>query len=422
MCVSQRQRFNPLPYSIMKNILGALTAILLALSAFLISCDDSPNDVCNPVPQFDIDLFVEKVGEQLNDPAQPVSGYQFVVSRNGNLYHSEAGGVSVHENDPNGPIDMTVNTRMNVASVSKFIGAMALMKAMEDNNISLEFNIVNYLPDTWRSLVNQAHRDVDSDAYLTFRKLMRMETAINFPGSNPPSGDMLTEAQMLQGLRNTPAMNRVGTYQNANFTLIRVLIGEIVYNLDETSTNYATECTDKYFEYLKENIFDPLEIYPPMSAQQINDYYDVTVYSLAYQWPFNANFQNATTGGGPGWAHTSSPYRNGGSGGLVLSAMDIAKVMAFFRHDNNETIISQTQRDKILESELGLTESSNGDHGLYPSKGGTRGPDNCCSRAIRSRIIFLPGGVEAVVLSNSNITTLGSMLRTAYDDSWVPGC
>ena len=383
---------------------------------FLFSACKNDN-LCNPIPQFNIDLFVKEVNARMNDDANPVSGYQFAAVQNGTLYHSEAGGVAVHAKDPNGPQAMTVNTRMNVASVSKFIGAMAMMKVMEDYGISVEFNVIDYLPNSWITQVHPDFTDVDSDAFLTFRKLLTMNTAIAFSGTNPSPGIMPTESQMLSALASAPDLTRIGAYQNGNFTLIRVLIGEIVYGLDETNANYATACTDKYFQYIKTNFFDPLQIYPPMTAQSVNDYYNVTVYPLGYRYPFDNTWTDPASGT-LGWAHTSDPYLNGGSGGLLLSCVDLAKVLAFFRHDPNETLISKTQRDKILSYELGLVDSLDGTNGRYPAKGGTRGPEVCCSRALRSYIIFFPNGVEAVLLSNCNISTLGSILRDSFDAAW----
>lgn len=356
----------------------------------------------------------------MNDAANPVSGYQFAVTRNGQLYHAEAGGVAIHAKDPNGPKNMTVDMRMNVASVSKFIGAMAMMKVMEDYGIGVEFNVIDYLPDSWKTVAHPDFKDVDKAAFLTFKRLMTMNTAIAFPGTNPSPGIMPTEAQMLAAIRATPDPTRIGVYQNGNFTMIRVLIGEIVYGLDETSANYATACTDKYFEYIKTNFFDKLNIYPPMTAQAVNDYYSVTTYPLGYRFPFDATWSNPSDGT-LGWAHTSDPYLNGGSGGLLLSCMDLAKLLAYFRHDDNETLISKTQREKILSEELGLIESADGAYGRYQAKGGTRGPESCCNRALRAQIVFFPNGVEAVLLSNCNITTLGSILRDSFDAAWE-GC
>ncbi|MCB0530989.1 MAG: beta-lactamase family protein [Saprospiraceae bacterium] len=393
--------------------------VLIAVLYVFPTCKNK-DDLCNPIPQFNIDLFVQEVNARTNDAANPVSGYQFAVNRNGQLYHAEAGGVAIHAKDPNGPKNMTVDVRMTVASVSKFIGAMAMMKVMEDYGIGGEFNVIDYLPDSWKTVAHPDFKDVDKAAFLTFKRLMTMNTAIAFPGTNPSPGIMPTEAQMLAAIRATPDPTRIGVYQNGNFTMIRVLIGEIVYGLDETSANYATACTDKYFEYIKTNFFDKLNVYPPMTAQAVNDYYSVTTYPLGYRFPFDATWSNPSDGT-LGWAHTSDPYLNGGSGGLLLSCMDLAKLLAYFRHDDNETLISKTQREKILSEELGLIESADGAYGRYQAKGGTRGPESCCNRALRAQIVFFPNGVEAVLLSNCNIATLGSILRDSFDAAWE-GC
>lgn len=388
--------------------------------------NDPSDQFCDNSLQFDIDEFVEGVISDME--SQNISGYQFVVNNDGTLYHSNAFGLARHENDPNGPIDMTVNTRLNVASVSKFIGAIALMIAMEERNVSLEFNVVNYLPESWRDTIHPDFRDVDSPHYLTFKKLLRMESSIDFIGSTPRPGDMLSEADMLTSLIRPPNANRDGIYQNANFTLIRVLIGEFFFQLDENNEDYDTICTDAYFKFLEERIFKPLNINPPDTADEINDYYNSPTYAMAYQWPFNESFQDASDGS-LGWLHTSDPYLNGGSGGLVLSSMDLATILAFFKNDPQERLISNTQRDKIIAGELGLFETTlDGTYGVYLSKGGTRGPDgrtangNCCDRAVRSRIMMFPNGVEAVLLTNSNHTSLGTVLRSNFDSAWKSGC
>ncbi|MFQ5448006.1 MAG: hypothetical protein ACE5FF_13850 [Saprospiraceae bacterium] len=155
-----------------------------------------------------------------------------------------------------------------------------------------------------------------------------------------------------------------------------------------------------------------------MSATDVNNYYFGN-FTRAHQWPFDDTFRGGNNN--LGWGATSNPQNNGGSGGLVLSAMDLASVLAFFRHDPNNLIISPAQRDLILENELGLIESTTGENGRYQSKGGTRGPSGN-GRALRSRVIFYPNGVEAVLLSHSNITTMGTILRQSFDDAWVPGC
>lgn len=387
---------------------------LISLSWGFQACLPDDNTICNPAPQFNVDLFIENLEAELDDAA----GYQLMVNVGGNLYYSNSEGNSIYSVDPGGPVAMTVNTRMNVASVSKFIGTIALMQVLEKYGISIEEPIHNYLPDSWRSVVHPDHYDAGSPYLIRFRNMLRMQTAIAFAGTNWSPGDMPDETEMIRALTQPAAPERWGVYQNGNFTLIRVLIGEIEYNLNEAAGDYDVVCTDSYFDYIKEHIFDPLVLDPPMSAQEVNDYYTGN-FTRAHQWPFNDAFRDASNN--LGWGATSNPYLNGGSGGLVLSAFDLAKLVAFFRYDNAATIMSVNQRNLIFEHELGLIESTNGERGRYLTKGGLRGPDGN-ARALRSRIIFYPNNVEAVLLTNSNVTNLGTILRESFDNAWVPGC
>lgn len=394
----------------------------------LLSCENSSNEtLCSPIPQFDVDLFIATIEADL--ASSDIAGYQLAVNQGGNLYYNEAAGFARYEDDPGRELLMTIQTRQNVASVSKFIGAIALMNALEtnlkNNNISVTDHLVPYLPETWIPLVHPDFSDSNSDAYLTFEKLLTMNTAINFLGSTPAPGSMLSEIDMLSSLRLPPDPDREGVYQNANFTLIRVLIGELIYNLDETSDQYFIDCSRAYFTYLRQTIFNPLNINAPLTPEGVEDYYDNTNYPLGYQWPFNANF-SAPGDGTLGWQHRGN-ILNPGSSGLLLSARDLAKVMAFFKYDNLNTIISEGQRDQIFELELGLTTTlKNQEHGTYYGKNGAKTNDcSGCNRALRSAVVFFPeNDVEAVLLTNYNLINPGLVRRlaNAYDTAWVNPC
>ena len=66
--------------------------------------------------------------------------------------------------------------------------------------------------------------------------------------------------------------------------------------------------------YIKKNIFDKLDLDPPMSVTAVNDYYANTIFTHAHQFPFDPAFRDAANN--LGWAATSDPTINGGSGGL----------------------------------------------------------------------------------------------------------
>lgn len=395
---------------------GILSLVLMG--SVLTGCEGEIPGLCTSDEYFDLDTYVTNVESAVTD----VAGFQVAVTQDGNLVYANAEGYSIHPSDDGPTVDMTTSTRMNVASVSKFIGAIALMQVLEEEGIGIDERIYDYLPPRWQDAMHPDFYQVGSPWVVTFEKMLRNETAIAFPkagnGTWSP-GIMPTTTQMLAGISQPAAPNRMGVYQNGNFTLTRVLISEIVFDLSEDVNDYNGATAGLYFGYIAANIFDPLQIDAPMTVGDVNDYYATDTFTHAYQYPFDASFNGAN--GQPGWAPTSDPTLNGGSGGLVLSSMDLAKVLAYFAHDDNETIISAAQRQSILDNELGLTGSVTGAHGRYPSKGGTRGADSD-SRALRSQVIFFPNGVETVVLTNSNLSGLNTLLKNAYDNAWISDC
>ena len=357
---------------------------------------------------FSIDTLNKQIVQALEGQ---VAGYQYVISRNGNLVFSGEGGNSTYSPDPGGDQGMKAGTRMNIASVSKFIAAIALLQVLDKNNISLNEKIHDFLPPRWKASTHRDHFENSSALKVTFRKLLRMETGIAFPpagnGSWSP-GIMTTNAQMQAGLSSTGDATRVGVYQNGNFCLVRVLIGEIEYNLDEANTNYAQNCADKYYEYLNQNVFSPIGI------NNVEGFYKINNPPRRYQWPINFNFSDGN--GDLGSLSGDFSERNGGSGGLRMSALQIAQVAAFTKHDPNQTLLKDNMRDSLLSAELGLTESVDGQYGRYKMKiGGAT--DDSFNRHHRAIVIFYPNGVELSFVVNSPIGP-GSIARLVYDNSW----
>ncbi|MCT8339404.1 beta-lactamase family protein [Flavobacteriaceae bacterium TK19130] len=400
--------------------------LLLFSTLLLFSCEEDNNDnVCDPSPQFNIEEFITQIETRLN--SQTIIGYQFAVNQDGNYYDDQSMGLARHDFDPGGPVPITQSTRFNTASIAKFIAAIVLVNALEDNNISLDWDFIDYLPTSWHDKAHFQHQ-------YTFRELLTHQTGIKFinpSGTSQSPGRVQSEAQMLEALMAPPDPGLIGEYQNGNFNLVRVLIGEIVYSLEVNEEGeYAnnTVCTDKYFEYLEQKIIFPLSLTCPSSAEEVNSYYSSTPYPYAYQYPFDSTFVDAT--GSLGWAHSNNPYTTSGAAGLMLSAMEIAKIAANLKHDNTNLIISPSGRDDILEFELGLYNSLSGENGRYKCKRGTRGPDGsstanpptCCDRAIQSILMFFPNGVEAVIITNSRHNTMHTLLRDAYDASFVNPC
>ena len=372
--------------------------------------DDPTGDVDVPqvvtdIPEFDIDAFVENLDEQFDDSH---AGVQVVVSRDGNLHRSFAKGNATYDPDPEGDVAMTVDTRMSVASVSKFIATIALLQVLEEEGISLGQPVHSYLPEDWKSLVHSDHWEASSNFAFSFENLLRHETGLDFDGS----GRMPEAATMLDVLGQPANPDRYGVYQNGNFALVRVLMCEISLGIEFAEEDYDRACADAYTAYLNENVFEPVGVVDPVG--HLREDGDT---ARAHRFPFETTFQ-APPPSLLGWLGNDSYPRNAGSAGLRLSAMDLAAVLAFFRFDTQQRLVSSTIRDDVLMGQLGLNNTVEGDHGLYYSKSGTNGPDNCCDRAFRAQIMMFPQKVDAVVLTNSFDVNLVTKMRDAFDDAW----
>ncbi|MEM6349099.1 MAG: serine hydrolase domain-containing protein [Bacteroidota bacterium] len=383
----------------MKSPIPYLLALFLLISST--SCQEElplkPN-----IPQFEIDQFVNNLRESLDEK---LPDYQIMVAQKGNLYEAWAEGNAIYPGDTGGQMDMTTDTRMAVASVSKFVGAIAMSQVLEEKGISLDQPIHNYLPPSWKSQVHPDHWDAGSPYVVSFRKLMQMETAIPFP----TDVSMPAANAMLEALKQPAVPSLVGKYQNGNFTLIRILIGEIYYDLNEKLANYNDNSAQAYYRYIDQKVFSPAKV------KGVGPVNFKSFLPRAHQYPLNLNFQDKD--GNIGWLAAANQMNNAGSGGLYLSVMDLGGLMAYFRY--TEDVLSADMREAIMDSELGLSESTTGEHGRYLTKQGTRGPDDCCGRAFKSIIMMFPNDIEVALLINANYTSSRTLIKQSYDAAWT---
>ncbi|MEL6591651.1 MAG: serine hydrolase [Bacteroidota bacterium] len=380
-----------------KVLLPFLFAVLLVAT----SCEQELPIKAN-VPTFSIEIFADNLQAELDGK---VPDYQVMIAEKGNLYEAWAEGNSIYAPDPGGDRVMTTNTRMNVASVSKFVGAVAMCRVLEQHNIGLDQPIHNYLPKSWKSQVHPDHWEAISPYTISFRNLMRMETGIDYVNSSMPSANT-----MLDALKKPAKPSRVGTYQNGNFTLIRILIGEIEFQLDEEDEDYNERTSRQYYRYINAHLFDPAGVQTVLRADLI----DEVDLARAYQLPLNPNFQDDN--GRLGWyGLPPNSFNSTASGGLFLNVMDLGALMAYVRY--TEDIISAEMRTELLDNELGLYESVDGNHGRYLVKQGTRGADKY-DRAYKSIVMMFPNDVEVALLINANFASSRTLLKQAYDAAW----
>lgn len=155
---------------------------------------------------FDVGQFEQNIVEFLDGN---VVGYAYAMNQNGALATSGADGDARTAAD--GQADFQADTRIEVASVSKTVTAVAVLKLLQDQNISVEDKIWPYLPTAWQSDMGPNITDIE------FNDLLKHESGFR---TSANSYEALQEL-----ISDGVDSDDYGDFQylNANYTLLRVI-------------------------------------------------------------------------------------------------------------------------------------------------------------------------------------------------------
>ena len=309
------------------------------------------------------------------------AGYSMQLRRNGAIVFDQSNGFSKMPGDA-GQIGecWTSSTPMHVASVSKLITAMALMRVLKYHNISVNAPFWPFLPNYWIK--------GDSIDQLTFRDLLTHKSGLVIPGTAPgPSDFQVMKNSIAHGVYGIPG------YLNINYGLMRILISTIdvpsLFNLftffDANSLGdaYWDAMTIAYYSrYVTDNIFSPLGI----SSSFLHTYPN----ALAYPWPVTL----------PGY-NSNDLSTMSGCAAWHLSVNDLLAITDAFRRRG--TIIDSIVAQNMLDNGFGVDLIGNlfwmdTKLGRIYTKGGFWGDGKSVEQ---SDVFFLPKGYELVILSNS---------------------
>ena len=342
-------------------------------------------------PKLDVNKFGETIHSALKDN---VTGYIMQVRQNGNLIYNNLW------KDAQTPVDQnknwSENTQMHVASVSKFLTAVGMVKVLDSKGISYDAKIIDYLPTYWSKGSN-----IDK---ITFRHLLTHTSG--FGGESSESNYLFMKGKVALGVSGIGSYD----YENMNFGLMRILIpiinGDIKRNhtfIPDSSLNNAmwdAITIAFYKEYMQDNVFTPAGVANPTFAPLPF----VGNNALAYKFPsLNQNGWNsgnlASMAGGAAWRLTSKELLN---------------VMDHFRRKN--TIVPAQKAQYILDNNFGIDQKINTDAGTIYNKNG-RWSGN--GRSEQSVAYFFPNGMEVVVFVNSPIGTNNASLRNVVKDAFL---
>lgn len=339
-------------------------------------------------PTFDVDLFAAKIEAALDGKS---AGYAYSIAKNGQLAKQGASGKARKATEGN--INQSATRRQNIASISKMITAVGVLRLMEELGLDLDDKIAPYLPDAWALGPN-----VDD---LTFRHLFTHSTG--FTSANNDFWNTLS----WDGLRTmvatgaNPGANF--NYLNANFALFRFILPAMWKEAGAPYPIYTENGTAAawwYILYFQENIFGPIGV----ASAQCLDPSDNTE-TLFYDAPASLAGVNAGD-----WNIIC------GSGGWVLSANDLANFLTHAMHDN--AILSPAMRTLMKNERLGVYRYD-GENGDYFSHGGAIGFGG--GQGMVMCLMTYSISVEAAVLVNSPVAGgnfCNTVLGATFDDSW----
>lgn len=371
---------------------------------------------------FDMDRFEQGIRTAFD--GQTI-GYAYAINRYGQLEREDANGSSRLPGEST-PTLQDPRKRMNIASVTKNLTAVALLQLLEQRGIADTDSIDSYLPPDWTLGPGVAN--------LSFRDLLRHESGLD--NNSGASGGNFGTTLVYSGLQNTIAGGQTGSktyrYQNVNYALFRVIIPTLLWGgnpVDLLSDDNVILPEDNpsltsliYQAYISNFVLDPSGV---TSLDANGDWAGLTptapTQTLSYFFP-NAS-GNVT---GAGWGNWTAMA---GGGGWYLSAYDLAAYMAHVRYD--DALLSPAARQRMNENFYGYHDPAvsnfnasfaNGKFGVYRAHGGDLGNGGTPSKGMGACIMNFSEGVQAVVLINSvggNYTYQCNELQEAFDASFV---
>ena len=318
---------------------------------------------------FDQNKMVKRIIDEMEEKG--AVGYAWAIVRNGQLV--DAGGIgdarTPAESDPR---KMTETTRMVSASLAKPVCALAIMKLVEDGELSLDEKAYPHIAAAF-PVVDASVKDI------TIRNLLTHKSGIDGAGKLSSFGSVLQ-----QPLAKTPGTS--GKYENANYWFLAYVVEGV------TGAGYV--------DFAQANILDPMTI-TTMSRDV-----DPVAPCLHYDAGAVAN--------GKGWGSFSATAI--GAYGWYASAIDWAKLLAYFRFDQ---VLSKTSRLTMLNAKdtyFGFRHWFGQERGTYYGHGGDFFNSG---GAFHGGIMGFPDGIDAVLLTNSDdCSNPESVLIKAYNAAY----
>src|SRR5262245_35671903 len=322
--------------------------------------------------EIDVDVLDKKLRAAL-DPLGV--GYSYAIRRGQTIVHSHSSGWAQLPND--GQVGWALHIPMNVASVSKFVTAIALIRLLRETGISVKSPIAAYLPQYWT-------QGAGSSA-ITFHNLLRHEAGLGFGITDTGMGNFAeAKSEIEKGTTKIGARQ----YKNVNFAILRVLFATVTGTVSPSATvpaflgisdDVAWDVVSAavYRDYVNDNVFAPASI----SARDFSA--DANA-AKAYATPPMA--AGAVIEDGPGGC---------GQSGWHLNIGELIRLMSRFR---GGSMMSRSRAQKLMSDMYGLDPPFQTAAGPVYTKGGRK---LMGTLGFDSAIYMMPGDTDLAIFVNS---------------------
>ncbi|REA63289.1 serine hydrolase [Dyadobacter luteus] len=276
--------------------------------------------------------YVKRLVQTLNDSLKGKGfGYSFIVTRKAEIVGEGFGGFQARSIEQGGERLVSLDSKMQVASMTKTITSVAFLKLAEEKGIPINTPIITYLPPSWTKGINTDR--------ITFGDLLKHRSGIT--GFNEACQNGAFAENIYRGLKSLiqrgVRTDNIGKfcYQNANFGMYRVLIPALLGYQFTGNDQVDDEATRVMYEnYIKENVFAKLGV---TSSEIFVNPSQSPVYG--YDHPY--------TEGGIGY--DAGDFTNTAGGyGLYLSAREAAKIYGGLFSTTDVSVLSAAMKDSVL--------------------------------------------------------------------------
>jgi CubicO group peptidase (beta-lactamase class C family) len=336
---------------------------------------------------------LERFGQNIESKlANKCVGFGYFISfNNGEKHYFGSGGEGRRPQDPPAQV-FSIFKRMNIASMSKTITAVAAVKLLNEKDILLDSKISTWLPSDWIIGTNAE--------LITFRELLTHTSGIR-------ADEEVTYENLKSAIADGVLMSDrgVGAYRNMNYALFRILVPRLS-GYTSTSGDPAQDYADAYMDYVRKYVLEPSGINNAMCSADTED----PGRQLCYQFPYTGDK-------GTDWGDMTV---TNASRGWNLSVAEVKNFINTFEF--TETILPAVQRETMKMDLLGFqdyVDTPNKTGKYYFHTGNYPGSIN--PGEFNGIHAIFDNDVTVVLMINSQASGLsfGNIIGDSYDDAWI---